>query len=366
MLQLTGLAALTAALPTAARAAGDLAVSTEDGVLTVSIDERPVLVYTTEDKKIPRPYFHSLKAADGTQVSRNHPPQSGDLSDHDLFHPGLWMAFGDISGHDTWRLQDAVIHRRFTDPEFSSITRAGVMTAKYSIKVHNRYAAKGKDDYARETFRLTIAPRQGGWLLTVDSTFTALDHELTFGDQEEMGLGVRLATPLIVNNGGTILNNHGQENEKGCWGKAAAWCDYSGVINKKRYGILMLPHPENFKPSSFHVRDYGLMVANPFAEQAFGRGKPAKTIVKPGESLRVRCGVLVYGLADEKRIDAEAELANYRKKRWCSRSACIATGSVSEDEVPWRLVLAHASGSDKFTAPPLAAKRDSARATFQQ
>jgi hypothetical protein len=73
-----------------------------------------------------------------------------------------------------------------------------------------------------------------------------------------------------------------------------------------------MPHPENFKSSSFHVRDYGLMVANPFAEQAFGRTNSAgKTVVKPGESLRLRFGVLVYGLADDKPIDAAAELAHY-------------------------------------------------------
>jgi len=129
-LQLTTLAALSVFPASTHAASNDLAVSTKNETLTVSIDERPVLVYVADDKKITRPHFHSLKAADGTQVSRNHPPQSGDLTDHDLFHPGLWLAFGDISGHDTWRLKDAVIHRRFADAEYSSLIHAGVMTAK--------------------------------------------------------------------------------------------------------------------------------------------------------------------------------------------------------------------------------------------
>jgi hypothetical protein len=310
-LQIAGLTTLSAAFAGQARAADDIGVRTRNEVTTVSLGGQAVLTYVTEDKKITRPFFHSLKATDGTQVSRNHPPQSGDLTDHDLFHPGLWLAFGDLSGHDTWRLNDAVVHKRISDPSLSTVVKDGAPCSTYKFTANNSYITKDKEEYARESSLFSFTPRQGGWLLSMDITFRALDDALTFGDQEEMGLGVRLATPLIVKNGGTILNSQGGKDEKGCWGKAAAWCDYSGVIAKKRYGILMMPHPENFKPSSFHVRDYGLMVANPFAEQAFGRGKAAKTLVKPGESLRLRCGVLVYGLADEKPINAGAELENY-------------------------------------------------------
>ena len=309
-LQITGLTAFSAAFANYVQA-DDIAVRTRNEATTISLDEQAVLAYVTEDKKITRPFFHSLKAADGTQVSRNHPPQSGDLGDHDLFHPGLWLAFGDISGHDTWRLKDAVEHSRILDPSLSTVIKDGKSSSAYKFTSINSYVDKDKDEYARENCKYALTPRQGGWLLGIDISFTAQENELSFGDQEEMGRGVRLATPLIVKNGGTIRNSHGHKDEKGCWGKAAEWCDYSGVIAKKRFGILMMPHPENFKPSSFHVRDYGLMVANPFAEQAFGRGKAAKTIVKPGESLRLRIGVLVYGLADEKPIDAAAELANY-------------------------------------------------------
>ena len=40
------------------------------------------------------------------QVTRHHPPIEGqDRVDHGTFHPGIWMAFGDISGSDYWRLE---------------------------------------------------------------------------------------------------------------------------------------------------------------------------------------------------------------------------------------------------------------------
>jgi hypothetical protein len=306
-------AALAAALPRGAYASDTIVqASSKDGTHTLALGEQPALVYVTADKKISRPFFHSLKAADGTPLSRPHPPQAGDPSDHDLFHPGLWLAFGDLSGHDGWRLNAPVKQQGFT--EKGTIT-TGDKTPMFTCAVDNRYLTKKGDEICREACRYLFRPRHGGWLLTIDSTFTA-DKEFYFGDQEEMGLGVRLATPLLVKNGGAIRNSHGDQNEKGCWGKRAAWCDYSGLIDKKRAGILLLPHPDNFKPSSFHARDYGALVANPFAEQAFGRAKaPAKTIVKPGASLRLRYGVLAYRLADEKPLDGDKELAYYAALR---------------------------------------------------
>ena len=53
-------------------------------------------------------------------------------------------------------------------------------------------------------------------------------------------------------------------------------------------------HPENFRPSWFHARDYGLLAANPFGRAAFNKGEPSKVVVKPGESLRLRYGMLVH------------------------------------------------------------------------
>ena len=62
----------------------------------------------------------------------------------------------------------------------------------------------------RERCRYELIRRDDGWLLLWDSTFTPDRRELVFGDQEEMGLGVRMATPLAVKNGGTITNSNGQ------------------------------------------------------------------------------------------------------------------------------------------------------------
>ena len=53
-------------------------------------------------------------------------------------------------------------------------------------------------------------------------------------------------------------------------------------------------HPANFRPSWFHARDYGLLLANPFGRKAFGKGDASKVVVKRGGTLRLRYGVLLH------------------------------------------------------------------------
>ena len=47
---------------------------------------------------------------------------------------------------------------------------------------------------------VSLLVRPAGYLLTWDSTFSS-DRSFYFGDQEEMGLGIRVATPIRVERG---------------------------------------------------------------------------------------------------------------------------------------------------------------------
>lgn len=65
---------------------------------------------------------------------------------------------------------------------------------------------------------------------------------------------------------GKIKNAYGAIGEKECWGKRAPWCDYSGPLEGEMAGLAVFDHPGNLRyPGYWHVRDYGLMTANPFA-----------------------------------------------------------------------------------------------------
>jgi hypothetical protein len=101
--------------------------------LAVIIDGIPVAVYFYQDEKISRPFFAHVRVPSGVQVTRHHPPIEGqDLPDHDTFHPGIWMSFGDISGSDYWRLAAPVRHA-----DFAEAPRGG--DGQGSFAVRNEY-----------------------------------------------------------------------------------------------------------------------------------------------------------------------------------------------------------------------------------
>ncbi len=71
--------------------------------------------YVYKDPVISRPSFCNVKTPRGMQVTRNHPVQRGDKGDHPTMHPGIWLSFGDLDGHDFWRLKAATEHVRFVE-----------------------------------------------------------------------------------------------------------------------------------------------------------------------------------------------------------------------------------------------------------
>lgn len=283
--------------------------------LTVVIGGLPVATYYWQSDKITRPYFAHVRAPGGIQVTRHHPPVEGqDLVDHDTFHPGIWMSFGDINGSDYWRVK-----ARVEQVDFVGQPKGG--PGQGSFAVHNRYLDQSDPSkvVCDEEARYTFLVRPEGYLLLWDATFTA-DHEIAFGDQEEMGLGFRLATPLRVETkadggvppgNGTIVDSRGRKNGKEIWGNSAEWCDYSGTIAGQRVGLTLFTHPGNFRPSWFHARDYGLLAANAFGRSAFGKGEKSSVVVKPGEQLRLRYGVLIHSGPKEKQLDLAVAYQDY-------------------------------------------------------
>lgn len=284
-------------------AADDPAVRFERGAdeVRIFVGEQPFARYVFHDEKILRPYFTDVHALDGTQVTRHHPPREGiDATDHDTMHPGIWIAFGDLSGADFWRNKARVEQAAF-----------GTRADMGSFVVRNLYL-DGETVVCEEQQAVTIVARAGGIYLLLDSTFTAGEKPFYFGDQEEMGLGVRVATPLAVKNGGYILNSAGQRNEAECWGKTALWADYGGVIDGKNAGVVVMPHPGNFRPSWFHARDYGFIAVNPFGRNAFTGGDPSRVEVPAKTVFRLAYGVYIYSVAADE-PDAPAAYAEYLK-----------------------------------------------------
>lgn len=297
-------ALLAPALSGAGPEAPKVAFEQQPGKLLVRIGGETVATYVFDDPKIPRPYFMHLHAPGGIQVTRNHPPQKGDPADHAEWHPGLWLAFSDLGGNDSWRLKAKVEHDGFAE-------KPAAGAGKGSFTVRNKYlSANGKTTVCRETCRVEFRVVPSGYLIVWDSTLTPEGADLTLGDEEEMGLGVRMAAALSVDakKGGRILDSAGRKNGKAVWGKRADWCDYGGTVGGKFAGVLVMPDPANARKTWWHARDYGLLGANPSGAKS---GEPARFVVRKGESLRLRYGVLLHASAREADFDPAAAYKDF-------------------------------------------------------
>ena len=295
------------ALPNVSAGQGpEVGFQREPGKVTVVVAGQPVATYVYADEKIRRPHFAHVRAPGGVQVTRNHPPVAGkDPADHADCHPGLWMAFKDISGSCYWRSEARVVQEAFVD-----IPAGGPGRGAFAVR--NRYLAQKDENktVCREVCRYTFRVHPAGYLLIWDSIFSS-DNEFSFGDEEEMGLAVRVATPIAVAQGGTILDASGRRNEREVWGNAADWCDYSGTIDGRHAGVTLMCDPKNFRPSWYHARDYGVIVANPFGQKAFRKGPVSKVVIKPGESFRLRYGVLLHAGPSDAKPNLKAAYADF-------------------------------------------------------
>ncbi len=248
--------------------------------VTVRSGAETLAVYVFDDPKVRRPYLAQVRAPGGPPLTRTFPPVEGkDPTDHATIHPGIWLSFGDLGGADFWRGKAQVVAEKLD-------VDGPVIAGTFAYRDGGRVVC-------RETSRITFARRPEGMSIRFDSTF-ASDAPFAFGDQEEMGLGLRMSTPLSVARGGRLLDADGRRNEKEIWGKTSAWADYGGTVDGRRAGLLLVPHPGNLRPSWMHARDYGVLVANPFGRNAFTKGEKSRVEVKPGDALRLRFAVLAY------------------------------------------------------------------------
>lgn len=260
--------------------------------------------FVFRDDKILRPYFANGFAPGGVRVTRNQPPIEGvDAMDHDTMHPGVWLGFGDVSGVDFWRNQGRIVHERFVDaPAIQGEAQAGKDKVFESRGVGFTTESTLRDEKDRTLglviTRIRVQATGGQTLLIWDSTFRATEDSLRFGDQEEMGFGGRVATPLTEKNGGQLRSSTGAVSAKSTWGQEADWCDYSGTVAGQPCGLTLMAGARNVRRSWWHNRDYGVFVANAFGRAAMKQGEPALTVVPRGESMRLTYGAVFHAGAD--------------------------------------------------------------------
>jgi methane monooxygenase PmoA-like len=259
--------------------------------------------------KYPKPIFWPVLAPGGVPVTRAWPMEEarpGESKDHP-HQKSAWFCHGDVipeglelkdkirgvEGVDFW--SEAKGHGRIVCTRVEEIKKPGLN----GLNTHNTWETADGTKILDEDRRIFFYNLGKARLIVLDIDLHASAYPITFGDTKEGAMGIRINDAIRVAKGkGKIQNAEGQINEKGCWGKISAWCDYSGPIDGKVVGLAVLCDPKNAYPSCWHSRDYGLMAANPFGRKraAFPAVKGRTDLVRiaRGDHLHFRYGILVH------------------------------------------------------------------------
>lgn len=216
-----------------------------------------------------RPFLHPVIGPYGKPVTRGFPMIPDDpkeVKDHP-HHRSIWVAHGDVNGVDNWSEEKGhgrTVHRGFQVKRFGPVLSEVVALGDWVSSTGEKVLSE------RRTMRAYNCSDDHK-ILDVDIELAPVTGDVTFGDTKEGGIiSVRVASSMDVERGGMIQNSYGAINEAETWGKRAHWCDYSGQVDGDRVGIAVFDHIANFRhPTYWHVRDYGLMTANPFGISYF-------------------------------------------------------------------------------------------------
>ncbi len=215
-----------------------------------------------------RPYLAPILGPGGVELTRPVQEKSGPGYDH-VHHRSVWIAHGLVNGADNWSEEPG--HGRSVHQEFLE-TSSGPVTGAIVEKLAWVTAAGAKILDEHRTIRFYA---QSAGARAVDFAYTlSTGHDaVLFGDTKEGGMLSVRVNPAINAPAGTIENSCGGINEDETWGKRAHWCDYSGTVDGVHAGVAAFDYPENVGfPVFWHVRNYGLMTANPFGVSYFEEG----------------------------------------------------------------------------------------------
>jgi hypothetical protein len=251
--------------------------------------------------RVPRPLLPKIVgSAEKVAVTRGFPLETrpGERTDHP-HQVGLWMSYGDVNGVDFWNNSEALkpeerakmgsIHHEKVVATASGTPGRLVTTASWVMPDGGTVLA----ERTSWTFRAGEDWRS----IERETVLTANDGKVTFSDNKEGTLGLRVARALeepsdkpelftdasgkpttvaaLDNTGvnGVYTSSEGTTGAK-VWGTRAQWMALSGKVGDEDVVLLVLDHPKNpGHPTYWHARGYGLFAANPLGAKVFSEGK---------------------------------------------------------------------------------------------
>jgi hypothetical protein len=182
-----------------------------------------------------------------------------ETSDPYPHHHSLFFGCDRVNGGNYW--QDVNERGQILSQSPKIIEAAGQRIVLTDTCLWKR---PGKEPVIKDTRKITIcAPSEKLRIIDFKITVTPLvDIEILKTNHSLFS--ARVVPELSVQSGGTLINAEGNTGEKGTFGVASAWCDYSGTRNDVTEGIAILQNPKNrWYPGKWFSRDYGFFSPTP-------------------------------------------------------------------------------------------------------
>ena len=303
-----------------------------DRRVDVTVDGKPFTSYIWPTT-LKKPTLYPVRSASGAVVTRGWPlePRPCERVDHP-HQVGLWFDHGDVNGLDFWNNSDAIPPARAA--KMGTILHRAVRRAEGGpdegvLEVTAEWVDYQGKPLLREETRFVFRAADGLRGIDRITTLTALGQAVTFTDNKEGLIGMRVARALeqpsttpevftdaaghtttvpMLNNDGVTGRYRSSEGLVGdsVWGTRGRWTMLSGSVAGEPVTLAILDHPKNPGfPTYWHARGYGLFAANPLGQKAFTNGKDSLNFrLGPQQATTFRYRILILsGSATPERIE---------------------------------------------------------------
>lgn len=267
----------------------------------IAIDGKPFTSYIYSDSLM-KPVLYPIQTTDGAFITRGWPlvPRAGERTDHP-HHVGLWFNYGDVNGIDFWNNSSSIPNTekdKYGVIRHLSINKMVANDNNAELDVSAYWQKSDGTKLLKEDAKYIFTETGGKRTIELHVKLTALETDISFTDNKEGLIGIRLARELeqASHNGTTGLyrSSEGKEGND-VWGTRGKWVNLNGTIGGQPVSIVILDHPENIGyPTYWHARDYGLFAANPLGQRIFSEGNEILDFkLRAGESVVFKYKVLI-------------------------------------------------------------------------
>lgn len=202
------------------------------GTLAFTVQGKPFTTYHfADDFVLPytRPFFWPVLALDGTEVTI-------DQAQHPPLHPwqrSIWIGAGDVNGADQWSFRARPVPKQ-RHIRFDYVHKDG-------FREELIWEGKAAEPVLHETRTVRFsAYADGAREIDVGIALTPVAGDVTFFNHRDHGILSARPVPSIAGSprftaadGSDSCNRH------------TAWCDESGMVRGKTYGIAIFDDPGN-------------------------------------------------------------------------------------------------------------------------